>query len=945
MHAPGPARVAVGMAIALMMFSLRAEAQWSTSATGPAPRGGASTVVDAAGRLHVLGGFATSCLNSAVTTHDIYDPATGVWTSGAPLLVATGLAAAGLEPGGARIFVVAGRGSPNYLDDVQIYDVAANTWSAGADMPATTAFTHGDFGDDGRFYVIGGLDQPGGATGAVRIYDPATSTWSAGTPAPTSRLVAGVARGSDGRLYVVEGKAGGTGSGAISARVDIYDPVGDTWTIGAAAPVALANYGLAVTEDRGSLVVVGGSLGASTFGAPYRGDVLVYAVATDRWGTLPSLPNTRANVAAGVSGGVLSVMGGYNGTLQGEHLTMAIDADDDGVANPVDNCPFLANAAQADGDADFLGDACDAIDDLDVDGDTVDNATDNCPFVANLDQADADADGLGDACDGSDGLDADGDTVDNLDDNCPFVANLDQADADADGLGDVCDTADGLDVDGDGVGNATDNCPFTANADQADDDADGLGDVCDDADGRDADGDAVDNVNDNCPFTANPGQADADGDGLGDACDDTDGTDLDGDGVTNDVDSCPFVANADDADADADGLGDACDDTDGADLDGDGVANQADNCPFLANAGQADADADGLGDACDPSAEPVADDVGCCAVSNRGAGGWALLALFTLVALRRRRRSQPRSCRVSPRPAVSTRPRGRAPTCAGTVPHARRLVSLRRAHAPARHRARAGRSAGARLRLHVLRQAPAALHLRPGRPRHDPRRRRGAPDPLPLRPEARRLPALRGLRRLRRGVRARSSRRARPRGRQPRRARARRRLRRRSRRVHRLRHRGHRDTHRATRQGLDAGDADRRRVSRVGVSGGACLVWIRCAAWRETPRWRCAIPCVASQRAPCVWTAPRPTRRSARASRRAASRCGLPHVRCRRSPATDASLPAPPADRTPQGGVRRRGARPASRLAGGRPPARARPAPRAQAPRRPRDPCRARPEP
>jgi hypothetical protein len=36
----------------------------------------------------------------------------------------------------------------------------------------------------------------------------------------------------------------------------------------------------------------------------------------------------------------------------------AADSDDDGIADPFDNCPTVANADQADVDADDVGDAC-----------------------------------------------------------------------------------------------------------------------------------------------------------------------------------------------------------------------------------------------------------------------------------------------------------------------------------------------------------------------------------------------------------------------------------------------------------------------------------------------------------------------------------------------------------------------------------------------------------
>src|SRR6185503_3488009 len=67
-------------------------------------------------------------------------------------------------------------------------------------------------------------------------------------------------------------------------------------------------------------------------------------------------------------------------------------SDGDGVGDPCDNCPGLANPGQTDADADGVGDACDS-----------------CPAAPNPGQTDADADGVGDACD-----------------NCPASVNPDQ---------------------------------------------------------------------------------------------------------------------------------------------------------------------------------------------------------------------------------------------------------------------------------------------------------------------------------------------------------------------------------------------------------------------------------------------------------------------------------------------------------------------------------------
>ncbi len=294
------------------------------------------------------------------------------------------------------------------------------------------------------------------------------------------------------------------------------------------------------------------------------------------------------------------------------------DDDADGVCGDVDNCRATPNPDQADADGDGAGDLCDGCPqdpDDDLDDDDVCGDVDNCPRTANANQADLDGDAAGDVCDGCPrdaNDDADGDGLCADEDDCPLVANPGQEDADADGVGDACDAC-GLDaeddVDRDGLCGDEDNCPAAANADQADTDGDGAGDACDRcvldaADDTDGDGRCADV--DNCPAVANPEQADADGDGVGDACDacPLDGDDdADHDGRCADVDNCPTLANADQADRDQDEVGDACDacpSDAGNDADADGLCGDLDNCPSEANVDQADADGDGVGDACDP---------------------------------------------------------------------------------------------------------------------------------------------------------------------------------------------------------------------------------------------------------------------------------------------------------------------------------------------------------
>lgn len=287
----------------------------------------------------------------------------------------------------------------------------------------------------------------------------------------------------------------------------------------------------------------------------------------------------------------------------GQGEVIAADPDSDNVLSAEDNCPDTANANQANGDGDDLGDVCDACPNEagtangcpDADADGLADAADNCPQTANPGQADTDGDGTGEAC-----QDDDQDAVMNDRDQCPAEAG-------------VAALAGCPDADEDGVADAADLCPDEAGDVSGCPDPDGDGAVGPDEDCPaesgtlrgcpNADGDRLPDSEDNCPQVPNNDQADADGNGTGDAC-----QDVDEDGVLDRADLCPEeagdVSGCPDPDGDgAVGPDEECPEESGTlrgcpNADGDTWPDGEDNCPAIVNDDQADADGDGTGDVC-----------------------------------------------------------------------------------------------------------------------------------------------------------------------------------------------------------------------------------------------------------------------------------------------------------------------------------------------------------
>src|SRR6185503_20388363 len=171
---------------------------------------------------------------------------------------------------------------------------------------------------DAKLYLIGGLG--GGSEGRVQIYDPVANTWTTGADLPWRGGAVGTAVIS-GKIYA----AGGLTTGATASNCAQYDPATDEWTT--KAPMPQGRSHAASGTDGTKLFVFGGRRGLDLV-INGLDSVMVYEPAADSWtwsgdsdSTLAPLPEARSGMGKAVY-------------LRGEFYVFGGEALDDPDANP-----------------------------------------------------------------------------------------------------------------------------------------------------------------------------------------------------------------------------------------------------------------------------------------------------------------------------------------------------------------------------------------------------------------------------------------------------------------------------------------------------------------------------------------------------------------------------------------------------------------------------------
>jgi hypothetical protein len=259
----------------------QATGTWSNTGNLNAARSGHTATLLPNGKVLVAGGIdcfvkfqADHC--SWVNSTELYDPATGTWSSTGNLNAAREYHTATLLPNG-KVLVTGGYDG-RFLNSAELYDPATGTWSYTGNLNTSRYRPTATLLPNGKVLVVGGYNL-----NSAELYDPATGIWTStgnlnaaqsdqtATLLPNGKVL--VAGGGDAELYdPATGTWAYTGNSGVGAATlllngkvlgvggntaELYDPTTGTWSITGSLNTARRGQ-TATLLPNGQVLVAGG---------------------------------------------------------------------------------------------------------------------------------------------------------------------------------------------------------------------------------------------------------------------------------------------------------------------------------------------------------------------------------------------------------------------------------------------------------------------------------------------------------------------------------------------------------------------------------------------------------------------------------------------------------------------------------------------------------------
>jgi protein-S-isoprenylcysteine O-methyltransferase Ste14 len=281
---------------------------WSTTGSLMAARAHHVAIRLPDDRVLVLGGYDRDI---ALSTVELYDPATGRWSPGSPMdPLREGFEATLLNDGNMLVTGGYNRVVRTYLASAEFYDPASDSWSAVASMGTPRAGHVATLLADGWVLVAGGTNGPNqGGLASAELHNPATNSWSATGSMTSTRDDDDFGRHAQVFPFGGVLAVGGYHQGVLNTA-ELYTPGTGTWSPIASMQAGRETQHTATLMADGTVLVVGGFDDSGPVATTE-----VFDPATGRWSaTVPPAAARAGHSATTLLNGRVLVASGWGGT-------------------------------------------------------------------------------------------------------------------------------------------------------------------------------------------------------------------------------------------------------------------------------------------------------------------------------------------------------------------------------------------------------------------------------------------------------------------------------------------------------------------------------------------------------------------------------------------------------------------------------------------------------
>ncbi len=230
--------------------------------------------------------------NGPIANAELYDPATGKWTTTGAMSFGRANFSATLLMNG-KVLVAGGAGFLSnsiffQTNGAELYDPSSGTWTPTGSMMAPRFVHTAILLLNGQVLVTGGVsdtDDVGQTIATAELYNPATGSWTNTGSMNFSREYNTLTLLRNGKVLAVGGGAGAN----VLASVESYDPSTGLWTTNSPLKFARESHSATLLPN-GQVMVAGGE--GSMF-SPIA-SVELYDPANDIWTTTNSMNSAKS---------------------------------------------------------------------------------------------------------------------------------------------------------------------------------------------------------------------------------------------------------------------------------------------------------------------------------------------------------------------------------------------------------------------------------------------------------------------------------------------------------------------------------------------------------------------------------------------------------------------------------------------------------------------------